>query len=73
MNEAEKIREMTRILAEVEDLLPDLLAAISDARRPTAEESAKLRSRYLALVERSRAILHARDCLPAAERGRAKG
>ncbi|TAK05960.1 MAG: hypothetical protein EPO39_10080 [Candidatus Manganitrophaceae bacterium] len=68
-------KEMIRLVAEVRELLPDLLLTLGAVERlnPPPDLLARieaLRTRLKRVAEEARRLEEASDCMPAAEKGR---
>ena len=68
-------KERIRLVADLRDLLPELLSVLGtiDLLHPPPDVSSRIRSarsQLEALVERARTIEEEIDCMPAADKGR---
>jgi len=77
MDAKQKLKKTLRLLAELEELLPDFLEATSDITPPTVEgqkglqqKRQEVRSIMQDILSRSRDLQWSTDCMPAAEKGR---
>lgn len=66
---------MLRLIAEIRDLLPDLLLTFGAVERlnPPPDLRARieaLREKFEAIAETARRLEEATDCMPAADKGR---
>jgi hypothetical protein len=72
-----KLKETLRLLAELEELLPDFLEAISvtppstpEAEKRIYQKRLDVRAKMNHIIDRAKALQWATDCMPAAEAGR---